>query len=94
MDRKNVLAILAEALIELQTRSGLSQPTVSGDTKPLELEEFDSLKCVELEVLVSERVGFEVRDVVIQKADPKAVLTISQIVDLIIKAGEEAADHA
>lgn len=92
MTRDEILKVLIEALTELQTMSGLEAPNLSAASKPLELEEFDSHKCLELEVLVSERLGFDVKNVLIPKNEPNALLTVTEVVDEILKAAPEQED--
>jgi len=84
MSRDEILAVLMEALAELQTRSGLERPDLVPESKPLELEEFDSLKCVELEVLLSERLECEVKNVVISQDEPDSNLSLSEVADEIL----------
>lgn len=82
MTREELRNALYQGLIELQERTGLPRPELGEETSPVaDLPEFDSLKCVELEVLLSERLGFEVENVLIPEDEPDAELTIEQILD-------------
>lgn len=85
MTRDQLLSLLCESLSELQVRSGLVEPEDLGaDSRPLELEEFDSLKSLEWEVLLSDRLGFEVEHVVIPKDAPETMRTLGDIADAIL----------
>lgn len=85
MTRDAVVAMLVDSLIELQIRSGLAAPAdLCSDTRPLDLEEFDSIKCLELEVLLSEKLGFEVEHVIIPEEQPSRMRTMGDIADAIL----------
>ena len=48
MEHSGVVRVLIETLCEIQISSGLPAPELTEHSKPLDLDEFDSLKCLEL----------------------------------------------
>ena len=84
MSRDELLAILMDAVSELQISSGLEPPTLSAESKPRDLAEFDSLQCLEFGVLLSERLGVEIEHILIPKDDPDAVLSLGALADQIL----------
>ena len=83
MERSEVVSILIETLCEIQVNSGLPAPELTEHSKPLDLDEFDSLKCLELEVLVSEKLNCEIEGIVISQDDPEVGLTIAEVAERI-----------
>lgn len=84
MNREELLEILMRAVEELQGESGLEIPDLSPQDKPRELEDFDSLKCLELEVLLSERLEVEIEHLLMPKEDPDAMLSLEDIAERIL----------
>ena len=92
MSHDELLEILMEVVSELQVSSGLEPPTLSAESKPRELEEFDSLKCLEFEVVLSKRLGVEVEHALIPKDDPDAVLSLGELADQILPVAAAQGD--
>lgn len=84
MDRDELLRVLVEAVEELQTQSGIEVPDLTPQDKPRELEDFDSLKCLEFEVLLSERLGIEVKHLLIPEENPDAILSLDDVAERIL----------
>ena len=83
MEHSGVVRVLIETLCEIQISSGLPAPELTEHSKPLDLDEFDSLKCLELEVLVSEKLRFEVKGVLVPEDEPGTVLTVAEVAERI-----------
>jgi len=85
--RSKVLQALVESLALTQERSGRDSPKVDEDTIPfLDLDKFDSHNGVEVEILLSERLGIEIDDIPFhegRRGSPE--LRVGQIVDALIK---------
>ncbi len=83
MKRSAVESALVDAVREIQTQSGRHLPAILDSTlRPLrDLEDFDSLNCIEVEVLVSERLGQEIAGIPFWDKDAGRALRIGEIVD-------------
>lgn len=85
--RQRVLEALLEALALTQERSGRKAQSIDEDTIPLvELESFDSHNGVEVEVLVSERLGVEIDAIPFHKRRSGIKeLSVREIVDAVLE---------
>jgi len=94
--RRAFTQVLVESLSEAQRRSGRQVQAISEDTVPFtDLEDFDSHSGVEVEVLLSERVGFEIEDIPFcEGRRGSRQLPVSEIVNVLVKKYGTAIQHA
>lgn len=84
--REKFVQALLESLALTQERSGRNVPKIDEDTIPfLDLDKFDSHNGVEVEILVSERLGIEIDDIQFHEARRGRELRVVEIVDAMIK---------
>lgn len=82
MTRADVERILIDTFREVLKGTAKGVPDIGHETRPLvDFPDFDSLNCVEVEVMLSERFGHEVEDVLIPSNDPSGILTVRDMVD-------------
>lgn len=82
---KEVRSALFGAIKELQEKSGDPVPEITNDTRPVEdIEGFDSLRCLEVEVLMCEQLGVELNDIPFRRPGRAEGLRISEIVDGVL----------
>lgn len=87
MTRGEIRAALIGAVGEIQQQSGRPIPAVGDDTQPLvDLEGFDSLSCVEVEVLISQRLQQEIKDIPFKDPDHAGPLRVKDIVDRLCQS--------
>jgi len=85
--RQRLLEALVEALTLTQQRSGRTASKIDQDTIPfLDLDKFDSHNGVEVEILLSERIGIEIDDIPFhQGRRGTRELRVGEIVDALLK---------
>ena len=85
--RDSLTKALIDSIAETQQRSGRELQVVTKDTIPLtDLANFDSLSGVEVEVLLSNRLGFEIEEIPFREGrHGSRELPVSEIVDALIK---------
>ena len=84
MDREEVLERVINSLRRVQQESGSEVPDLSEDTNPLELEGFDSVRCVDFEVILSVEFNTDIQNVLIKDESPDENLSVGQIVDEVM----------
>ena len=90
--RAQVRSALIDAIKEAQQNSGDPVPVITDDTEPLsDLAGFDSLRCVEVEMTVSEKLERELEDIAFKDRGRGTPLRIREIVDQLLESlgGEE-----
>ena len=61
VDRNEIKKKLVEAIVEIQEISGRPVPQLQDEARPIgDIEDFDSVNCVELACEISSSLGFEV----------------------------------
>jgi len=90
MDRLTLAEALVDAVREIQQHSCRPLPgTLDSTTKPLrDLVGFDSLNCLEVEVLLSARLKTEISNIPFWDTKERRALPIHEIVDRLCKAEE------
>lgn len=90
MEPNQALQVLNDAINEIQRISGLEEVRVVDGTRLLEdIPGFDSLKCVELEILLGERIQRDVEGVVLPRGKgAHEVLTAGEIAKRLTVEGD------
>lgn len=81
MTETQALELIKEAIAVVQDISGMEQVPLDGGTRLLEdVPEFDSLKCVELELLLGQQVKEDLEGVVLPRTKgPPKPLTLGDV---------------
>ncbi len=97
MDAKHLAQLLAEAIAEIETKCGRSQPEVRPDLRPVvDLDGWDSLIGLEATALVEEKLGQELDCDSLFVTDSKRprARTIEEIVALLAKQSQVTREGA
>lgn len=88
MTREEIASAVSAGISDIQRISGQDPVDLKPETDLLsDLPDFDSLKCVELEVLLNDALGANVEGLVFPRTrDPKPRLTLEDVVNRIFDA--------
>lgn len=82
MTRAEVQRVLVDALCEALESAGQTVPDISDQIRPFcDLPGLDSITAVEIELTLTERLGREIKDVLVPGRSRSDALTVAQITE-------------